>query len=378
MDAAKTVQEIKAKNRNKIISYVYDNGTVSRQDIARTLGLSLPTVLSNVNELLTMGMLVEVGEYASTGGRKAKRIAIQPDFRFTVGVDITKHHIRYLLFDLCGKSVSDISIRCNYADDSEYYDYLIKRLELFLQDNAIEFERVVGVGLSVPGIVDAENGILIRSHILGVSGVNLHFALREMPFPIWMDNDANCAAYAEVEQKKNNTAFFSLSYSLGGASYVDGKLHVGNNLRAGEFGHMLLHPGGKRCYCGKLGCLDAYCSVSALLDQQDESLDQFFQKVEYGSAEHVARWDEYLDNLAIAVTNVRMALDCEVVLGGYVGSYIGKYMEQLSRKTSKYNMFDQDASYIRVGKYKQISSAIGAAKMMAKRFFDSLSEAGHL
>lgn len=374
---AKNGQEIKTQNRNKVIRYVYANGPVSRQDIGRALSLSLPTVFSNVNELISMGLLAEIGEYASTGGRKAKRIAIQPKFRYSVGIDLTKHHIRYLLFDLCGKNISDINIRYDYSNTSEYYEYIGTRLKLFLEDNEIEAWRVIGVGFSIPGIVDAEHGILIRSHILGVSNVNLHHALRGIPFPFWMDNDANCAAYAEVEQNKKDTVYFSLSHSVGGANFVSGKMRFGDNLRAGELGHIILHPNGKRCYCGKKGCFDAYCSVDALLDQKDETLDQFFQQLGFHDADHVNRWDEYLENLAIAVTNMRMAFDCDVVLGGYMGTYIGEYQEQLSRKACKYDMFEQDTSYIRIGHYKQLSSAMGAAKMIVNRFFECQEEVGY-
>lgn len=371
MASENSKQEIKRLIRKKIFRYIYETGSVSRQDIARALGISFPTVFSNVNELLNSGLLVEIGKYASTGGRKAKRIIIKEKNRYSVGIDITKHHIRFLIYDLSGKTVSDLSIKYDYVDTQSYYDYVAERLTLYLKDNGIVNDKVIGVGISLPGIVDTEKGVFLYSHILNVSNIDLRHAFQAINFPLWFENDANCAAYGEIVGR-SNTAYFSLSYSVGGASYFDGKLHAGDNLRAGEFGHMLLHPGGTPCYCGKHGCIDAYLSVPALLEDKDDTLDQFFQQVEYKDPEHLERWNRYLDNLSVAVTNIRMILDCDVVLGGYIGNYIEKYLGLLAEKATKYNLFDHNTSYIKTGKNKQNSSAIGIAQIVVDRYIDSL------
>ena len=101
---------------------------------------------------------------------------------------------------------------------------------------------------------------------------------------------------------------------------MDGSLYMGNHLRAGEFGHNTLVPGGRRCYCGKEGCLDAYCSARLLADHADGNLVAFFDGLRDGDAEKQAVWREYLGYLAIAVNNLHMSFDCDVIVGGYVGA----------------------------------------------------------
>ena len=86
----------------------------------------------------------------------------------------------------------------------------------------------------------------------------------------------------------------------------------------------------------------------------------------------MAKWDAYLDDLAIAVTNIRMIFDCDIILGGYVGGYVEKYMNQFAKKTKKYNNFDIDTSYITTGSYKRLSSAIGAAQIAIDDFIDNM------
>ena len=78
---------------------------VSRQDIAKHVGYSLPTVFSNVTELIEAGYLCEAGTFDSTGGRKAKMVAVSKNIRFSVGVDITRRHVRFVMLDLSGDTL---------------------------------------------------------------------------------------------------------------------------------------------------------------------------------------------------------------------------------------------------------------------------------
>lgn len=364
--------DIKTSNRSKIVEYIQKKERSSRQEIASALHLSLPTVFSNVNDLIEYGIIMEDGVFESTGGRKAKMLVVRQGFLFSLGVSITQHHVRFLLLDFNGTYITDHSIQLNYSDTVEYYNNLASNLSSFLEFNKIRTNQLIGVGFAIPGIVDPQKGLLLQSHILNVSGINLFHSFRKIPYPLLLENDANCAAFAELSESDKNTAYFSLSDSVGGAIYIDGKLHSGNNLRAGEFGHMILHPNGVTCYCGKAGCFDSYCSVGALLDAKENSLEEFFSLLENNDASCLARWETYLDNLAMAVTNIRMAFDCNIVLGGYIGSYIGSYMDSLSTKAAKYNMFEQDTSYLRAGKNGKLSSALGAAKKVIVQYIKSI------
>ena len=128
--------------------------------------------------------------------------------------------------------------------------------------------------------------------------------------------------------------YLSLNNTLGGAFCIDGKLIPGANQKAGEFGHMILVPGGKKCYCGKQGCADAYCAASVLTDDTKETLEQFMKKVEEQDGQAVKVWKEYLNNLAILISNLRMAYDMDIILGGEVGGYLADHMITLGNHPS--------------------------------------------
>lgn len=366
------INDIKRQNKQRIAKYVLENRQVSRQEIAKALGYSMPTVFANVNELMEQGFLCEAGEYGSTGGRKAKVLTVNKKHCSALGLDITKRHIRILLLDVTGGILKEDYFRYNYRDDTDYYQELGDHIRQFLQNSGNDVENMIGVGISLPGIIIPDRGILHRSHILNVSDVSLSRFVQNLPYPVIFDNDANCAAYAEVSKENSSTAYFSLSNTVGGAIYYDGRLHAGDNYKSGEFGHMIIHPGGRTCYCGKQGCLDAYCAASALTNDSEERLDEFFETLANGDFHADEIWDIYLDNLAIAVTNIRMAMDCNIILGGYIGGYIEQYMVRFADKVRKYNNFDSDTNYIKTGRYKRLSSAIGVAQIMVNRYVDSI------
>ena len=164
----------------------------------------------------------------------------------------------------------------------------------------------------------------------------------------------------------------SLSNSVGGAILNAGELYTGSNLRAGEFGHNTLIPGGRRCYCGKEGCLDAYCSAKVLSNHTNGNLLEFFDQLRAGNPEMQKIWQEYLRYLAVAINNLRMSFDCDVMAGGYVGAFLEEFGAPLRGMLEGRNTFQQDASYFKICRYQVEAAAVGAALLQIEEFIQSL------
>lgn len=345
-----------------ILNYMLHQGntTTTKAELAKQLNLSMPTVLSNINELTEKGLVLEVGEMESTGGRKARKIALNEDYFFAIGVDITAHHMGMVLINLGGKVVKQKRVRFDFQSNIIYCRQLGEYIQEFYKNEVIR-DKVLGIGISLPGIVDTKERILIKSHALQVENYSLKMMEQFLPFSIHFENDANAAMLSENTKQLGNAVYLSLSHTLGGAVCMDGNLFAGQNRKAGEFGHMILVPGGKPCYCGKYGCADAYCAASVLTKERNGSLDIFMELI--GKENDVNQvWEEYLENLAVLISNIRMIFDTDIILGGDVGGYLEGYMVELGEKILKYNRFDRDISYLKNGTYRQEASAVGVAK----------------
>jgi len=362
--------EVKKNNRNQIFRYINNNECVSKHDIADVLGMSMPTVLQNTNELIERELIHEVGKFDSTGGRKAKMIAPISNARFAVGLDITKNHISLVITNLSGSVLKHLRIHKSFLCTEEYFKELGGQVVKFIEEADVSTKKILGIGISIPGIIDPVNKIITFAHALGISNVPCNKFIQFIPYPCIFINDANAAGTAELRNRvdENNVVYLSLSNSVGGAILLDHKIYLGENWRSGEFGHMSLVPNGERCYCGKLGCVDVYCSAKSLARYTNESLKQFFDQLAAGDKKLQTIWEEYLSYLAIVVNNLCMAFDCHVIIGGYVGSYIEPYLQQLQEKGAYLNTFGSSALYIKSCRYRLEASALGAALQYIENF----------
>lgn len=362
------VLEKKNIARNKILNFMLNQESTTKAELAKQLNLSMPTVLLNVGELTESGLITEVGEMESTGGRKARRIALNENYCYAVGVDITAHHVGMVLVNLGGRIVKQSRLCFDFEESMAYCRKLTDLVQDFYQD-AADVRKILGIGISLPGIIYERERMLARSHALRLENYSLKMMEQFLPLPVYFENDANAAMLAENPSRAGDAVYLSLNNTLGGAVCIDGRLLPGHNRKAGEFGHMLLHPGGKTCYCGKQGCADAYCAASVLTENGKISLDVFLESLE--TEERAAHmWEEYLENLAILISNIRMVFDTDIVLGGDVGGYLGMYMTELGEKVLKYNMFDKDVSYLKNCSYRKEASAVGVAKHFFQRFVE--------
>ena len=370
--------------------YVNGQSETSMPDISAALDISGPTVLTIVKELKEAGVVAEVGELKSTGGRKAKAIAAVKDIRYAIGLDITANHVGLAYTDLARKVLKHERIRKPFSYTDVYFQEIAGILERFVEENKIAREKIEGVGISLPGIVNRQDNILTQSNILKLKNISRNKWEEYIPYPCELLNDANAAAITEdvcLKRPESSMVYLSLSNSVGGAvifademksndgihsDYDGGAMYMGDNWRSGEFGHMVIHPEGKTCYCGKKGCVDAYCSALNLAGLENGDLRAFFEKLKAGHEEYGRIWDEYLDNLAIVVDNLRMCLDCEVVLGGYVGSYMEPYIGRLRSAAASRDLFGGNGEYVRVCRCREEASAYGAALYQIERYISKI------
>lgn len=380
--------EVKRQNRNRVFRYVNGQTETSMPEISAALDISGPTVLTIVNELKEEGVLREAGELKSTGGRKAKAIASVKDVKYAIGIDLTTNHISITYTDLSGKALKHERIRKRFVYSNEYLDELAEIIDEFIKKNAIPEEKILGIGISLPCIVDKEEQIITYSNALGIYNVACNEWTEHFKYPAVLLNDANCAAIAEsvVHSGCGNMVYLMLSNTVGGAVLFENgiaktvgstnletvNMYQGDNWRSAEFGHMVIHPEGRICYCGKKGCLDAYCSALRLANHTDGKLEDFFAGLDAGNEEFEKIWEEYLENLAIAIDNLRMCFDCEIIIGGYVGNLIGPYIPKLRQMVAEKNLFGHDGNYIRACDYRSEASALGAAIKLIEDFIETI------
>lgn len=369
-----TNMEVKKNNRNRIFRYICKNDMTSNPDIMYDLKMNLPTVIQNTKELMEKGLVEERGELQSTGGRRAKALSAAADFKLAVGLDITKNHISIVLTNLKGELLGYDRTFQPFGHNEGYYRKVNQIMESFVEQNSADSDRILGIGISIPGIVNLEKREITHSHALQIDSVPFDYISDFFAYPCSFLNDANAGAYAEGIHPDAPERFFyiSLSSTVGGAVFEYGDLVQGKEYRCGEVGHMTIIPDGDSCYCGMKGCLDAYCSEKRLTRLTNGNLEQFFLELDRRNPEFVTTWDTYTTCLTIALNNIYMILDCEIVLGGYVGGFMETYMRDLCSKVGQRNIFVTEGNFVRACVYKFEAAALGAALTIIERYVEQI------
>lgn len=369
--------EIKIKNRQRIYQYIRMNGPVSKQDLVVALQLSLPTVTQNLEYLKKAALIDSSRKITNTGGRNATAFTYLKRAKMAIGIYITAHHMNGVAVNLSGDVETMIREQQDFdLDDEGYLKKLGRLVEKVRKEALIKEEDLLGVGISVPGLVSDDGETVIYGRTLNFTGKTKKEIAKYIPYPCRLVHDSYAAGYIEAWKNQNvkNAFYISLSNSIGGSVIIDHEIYQGDTQKGGEIGHMTVVPkDGERCYCGKRGCFDTVCRAGNLDQYTNGNLEAFFEKLAQKDPKAMELWETYLDYLALAVHNIRVLFDGKVILGGYVGAYIGEYLEELCRRVDEYDSFGEQAKdYVLACHYTKEASAAGAAVFYIDEFLEGI------
>lgn len=373
--------KIKETNRKKIIKLLLEKNEVTKLDISRSLDISITTVSTNITELKKEGIVSDVRSLESTGGRKAMALKINENCRFALGIALTPRHVKLSIINLKKEVIEAVRIRHNNEGFENIVAIAKENIKEILSRNDISIDKLLGIGISIPGTVDSEEGIIKNCYLLGAENYNLKKSFEEFNTTIYIDNEANLSAYYEFLNKKDilsNLLYVSITDGLGLGIIIDGKIYRGSNNAAGEMGHIKIIIGGKSCKCGSQGCLESYTSKNVLIEDFNEisneklnDIEEFISLFEKGDKTTKEVLERYFNILGIGIANLTMLLDpSSVVLGGDINSLLKENIEVLRSIVYKDNLFtNEENCKIDVTEFKE-SYLLGAAMVPLEEFLN--------
>jgi predicted NBD/HSP70 family sugar kinase len=258
-------------NLERVVRAVRLAGSLTQAEIARTTGLSAATVSNIVRELRDNGT-VQVTP-TSSGGRRARSVALSGDAGIVVGVDFGHSHLRVAVGNLAHQVLAEQSEPIDVdASASQGFDRAEQLVARLVESTGIARDKVLGVGLGVPGPIDVETGTLGSTAILpGWSGINPRQELADrLGVPVQVDNDANLGALGELVwgggRGVKDLAYIKVASGVGAGLVVDGRIYRGPGGTAGEIGHITLDESGPVCRCGNRGCLETFTAARYVLE----------------------------------------------------------------------------------------------------------------
>mgnify|MGYP001129133900 CR=1 FL=1 len=355
--------EIKKINKTNIYKRVLSGEELTKQELAADLQLCIPTVAKNIEGLLDAGLIAQSGSKGNTGGRNAVAYSLVNDARAAIGIEITGNHVSMAALDLLGNIIASHRLRIPFSGSEAYFRDLGSLFQELVEKAGLTGQQILGVGIGLPALVDIDRKTILFSKIIDLERNVYQQISAYIPYRVELFNDANAAAFTEIwkDPDRRNAFYLMLSNNIGGCFVLDDIVYTGATQKAGEVGHMTLIPDGQKCYCGQKGCVENYLTAKNLSNLAEGSLQDFFAGLESGNREYSRAWDKYLGYLALTVNTVHALLDCDIILGGYVGGYLDAYMEDLRERVAALNSFGDNAGYLRTCVYKKTAIASGAA-----------------
>lgn len=276
---------------------------------------------------------------------------------YRIGVDLGGTNIAVGLVDESYTLVEKYSVlTLATRSANEVILDICKAIDTLLEHAGVPRRKCLSIGIGAPGSCDSEKGIVFCSYSLTWRNVPLAEQLQEyFKLPVHVDNDANCAALAEVRagaaRDCQNAVLITLGTGIGTGIILDGKIYSGHLGSGTEMGHMSINMNGELCFCGRRGCWDAYASATALIVQakragfcrpesalnrlEDFTAKAIFDLAEAGDIAANAVIEQYCEYLAVGAANVANVFGPEIIL---FGGGISKQGERILDPVRQYLM----------------------------------------
>ena len=279
---------------------------------------------------------------------------------YNIGIDLGGTNIKVGLVDENYNIVAKASVKTNLPRPAdEICGSIVESVWTVLNEAKVTIGEVNSIGIGTPGVANRESGVVLYSCNLGFKNTDLRALIKKrLDKPIYVENDANAAAFGEVlagaGKGCKDVVVVTLGTGVGGGIIVDGKIYTGFNYCGAELGHTVIEFNGRPCSCGRKGCFEAYSSATALINMTKESMeahkDSKMWEIAGGSIENVdgktafdgmRANDEaakdvikmYIDYLGCGLTNIVNTFQPEMLL---IGGGICKEGENLTKPLYEY------------------------------------------
>lgn len=266
------MSKVRAKNqirRNRILRALLEEGRLSLTDLAKRTGISLPMVSSIASTLKRDRFLVmtEV-RGVDRAGRPPIIARLNGNAGFVLGIDLGHRNTNMVLLNLEQSIVAERHEQSlSLGNDPAIIEWIAEEVNAALKDAGISRKKLLGVGVSIPGIVRGREGISESYLHFGSTPVR-EILQKRLKKPVHIEHDAKAMALGErwfgTARNVNDALCLNVGWGLGLGILLDGKLYYGRDGYAGEFGHIRILRDGPLCYCGKRGCLETVASGMAI------------------------------------------------------------------------------------------------------------------
>lgn len=282
--------------------------------------------------------------------------------KYYVGIDLGGTNIVAGVVDENYRIITKATTKTNCPrPEKEIAEDMAKVALEAIQKACLTVDDIEWVGIGTPGIANSETGIIEYSNNLGFENTPMVDYIKEfIDKPVFIENDANAAAYGEfvagAAKGANNAVCITLGTGVGGGIVIDGKIYAGSNFAGAEIGHTVIEVDGAQCSCGRKGCFEAYSSATGLIRMTKEAMYQDKESIMWQMTEEKG-----------GKVSARTAFDCMREGDKSAKSVTDKYIKYLAAGiTNTINIFQPDILCIGGGVCNEGDALLVPVKKLVK------------
>ena len=264
------VDLVKQLNSAAVYRLIDQQGPISRIQVADVSQLAPASVTKITRQLLERGLIKEVAQQASTGGRRAISLETETKPFHSVAVRLGRDYIQLGLYDLSGNELSSSNQDFPYSDQHQLVEGLIQFIDQFIEHHQSQIQQLIAIGIALPGLVNPESGVVEYMPHVDVDTMAIGDTVRDhFQVECFVGNDVRGMALAEhyfgASQDCQDSILISVHRGAGAGIIVNGQVFLGHNRNVGEIGHIQIDPLGEQCQCGNFGCLETVAANPAIV-----------------------------------------------------------------------------------------------------------------
>ena len=325
-----TQQQTKEHNINLVLKTIFDHESISRAEIARITSLTRTTVSEIVAELIAEGLVKEIGMGSSLGGKSPILLSLVDDSRHLIGLDLARNKFSGAIVNLRGEIRQRVDQEISGFNGNAALTSVYEILDQLVHTSNMP---LVGIGIGTPGIVNANDGVVVNAVNLDWKNLPLARLIQERyHLSVSVINDSQAAAMGEYtfgkgHQPEGSLIVINVRYGVGAGIIIRGQLFHGDGGGAGEIGHVVVvREGGLLCRCGNHGCLETVASAKAIVQRTQTLIGQTDSSSLAGAPENIT-----LDLLEQAFTaGDPLARQVVMEAGHYMGLAISNLVGTLN------------------------------------------------
>lgn len=368
-------KKIKENNEKKVFHYIYQKQrNLSIADISNDLNISFPTVKTIINKFLNTNIIKEDLKIGSGSGRKAQYYSLEKNFFYSIGISVHLKALKIHLGNERGEILKEVIIKDDFFKET-LIEKIDDALDEFLADiqNHVK-EKIIGIGISIPGIVDNENNIIEITSSIRINLDKIKILSKRYNLKVLIDNEANLCAIAEkflgIGKDFSNFLVLNISSTLNMSSFIEKDFYGEFFLKASRVNHMIINFNGLLCECGNKGCWGRYVSELSLVEEAKKvnpnivKLKDVFKNENFENKQIKEIFEKYLDYLSIGIKNIIFMYNPEkIIISGNISQYKDFFKEKLIKKIYDKNIFFRGSETIIFSNFGERSVSLGATML---------------